>query len=100
MSLNTNVTVPEGNEVPIGTDSTHGATDSVTSSLRRPSGPGRVGAPMHVPTQSLRSRARRIAAIALGLSMVLVVGLMPVAAFDPADLFNLEPTEPPRTARA
>jgi hypothetical protein len=31
--------------------------------------------------------------------MVLVVGLMPVAAFDPADLFDLEPTEPPRPAR-
>jgi len=34
-------------------------------------------------------------AIVLGLSMVLVVGLMPVAAFDP-DLFELEPTPPPR----
>ena len=52
---------------------------------------------MHVPTLSLRTRARRIVATVLGLSMVLVVGLMPVAAFDP-DLFELEPTPPPRPA--
>ena len=51
---------------------------------------------MHVPTLSLRTRARRIAATVLGLSMVLVVGLMPVAAFDPGDLFELEPSPPPR----
>jgi hypothetical protein len=54
---------------------------------------------MYVPTPSLRTPARRIAATVLGVSMVLVVGLMPVAAFDPGDLFELEPSPPPRPAR-
>jgi hypothetical protein len=54
---------------------------------------------MHVPTPSLRTRARRTVAVVVGLAMVLVVGLMPVAAFDPSDLFELEPSPPPLPAR-
>jgi hypothetical protein len=54
---------------------------------------------MHVPTLSIHTRARRTAATVLGLTMVLVVGLMPVAAVDPGDLFDLEPTPTPRPIR-
>jgi hypothetical protein len=51
---------------------------------------------MHVPMLSIRTRARRIVATVLGISMVLVVGTMPVAAVDPGDLFKLEPSPAPR----
>jgi hypothetical protein len=51
---------------------------------------------MHVPNLSIRTRARRIAATVLGLSMALALGAMPVAAVDPGDLFEFEPTPTPR----
>ena len=54
---------------------------------------------MHVPTPAIRTRARRTVAAVIGLAMVLVVGLMPVAAFDPSELFELEPSPPPQPAR-
>lgn len=52
---------------------------------------------MHLPNPSLRTRARRIAATALGLSMSLAIGALPVAAYDP-DIFELEPTPTPQPA--
>ena len=54
---------------------------------------------MHLSTLRFRTRARRTAAIVLGASMVLVVGLMPAAAIDPGDLFKLEPTPTPQPIR-
>jgi hypothetical protein len=51
---------------------------------------------MHLSRLSFRTRARRIVAAALGLSLLLVMGVGPVAAYDPADLFELEPTPTPQ----
>lgn len=51
---------------------------------------------MHLRRSSLRPCARRTVAAVLGLSVLLVAGAMPVAAYDPADLFELEPTPSPR----
>jgi hypothetical protein len=52
---------------------------------------------MQLPKTSLRKRARRTVAPVLGLVMMLTVGAMPVAAYDP-DIFELEPTPTPRPA--
>ncbi len=51
---------------------------------------------MHPRRNSIRTRARRTVAAVLGLSVLLVAGTGPVAAYDPADLFELEPTPAPR----
>ena len=51
---------------------------------------------MHLRRLSSRTRARRTLAAVLGLSMLLVVGAAPVVGYDPADLFELEPTPSPR----
>ena len=49
---------------------------------------------MHLRRLSPRAPARRTLAAVLGLSMLLVAGAAPVAAYDP-DLFELEPTPTP-----
>ena len=54
---------------------------------------------MHIPRPSFRSAALRTVAAVLGMSILLIAGAMPVAAYDPDDLFELEPTAPPRPAR-
>jgi hypothetical protein len=51
---------------------------------------------MHLRRLSFRTRARRTVAAALGLLTLLVASAGPVAAYDPADLFELEPTPSPR----
>jgi hypothetical protein len=51
---------------------------------------------MHLPRLSFRTCARRTVAAVLGLSVLLVAGAAPAAAYDPADLFELEPTPTPR----
>ena len=55
---------------------------------------------MQVPRPSFRSTARRTVTAVLGVSILLIAGVMPVAAYDPDDLFELEPTPAPPPARA
>ena len=51
---------------------------------------------MRLPRSSFRTRARRTLAPVLGAIVLLAAGAAPVAAYDPADLFELEPTPSPR----
>ena len=51
---------------------------------------------MHLRRLSFRTHARRTLAAALGVFMLLAMSAGPVAAYDPADLFELEPTPSPR----
>jgi hypothetical protein len=52
---------------------------------------------MHLSRPASRSTARRTLSILLGVFTLLVAGVMPVAAYDPAQLFELEPTPTPQT---
>jgi hypothetical protein len=50
---------------------------------------------MHLPRLSFRTSARRTIAVAAALPVLLVLAATPVAAFDPEELFELEPTPSP-----
>ena len=54
---------------------------------------------MHLPRSSFLRTARRTLAAVMGLSMLFAAGVMPAAAHDPAELFELEPTPAPRPTK-